>query len=113
MPLGWERRERGSSIVTTRFGGSTVSDRRVPHDLGEDTRSRGVLTLRGDSAARGGAPPWSLSDALLRGQGRADDAGVVEQLRGDDGGARRQQRHPLVRLLAHPAADDDEVRPDG
>src|ERR687890_1537631 len=113
MPLRWERRERGSSIVTTRCGGSTASDRRGAPRPGEGTRSRGVLTLRGGPAAGGRAPPVSLPDALLGGQGRADDAGVVEQLRGDDGGAGRQQRYPLVRLLAHPAADDEEVRPDG
>src|ERR687893_1660458 len=113
MPLGWERRGRGSSIVTTCFRWSTVSQGRVPPTWGEDPRSKGVLTLRGGPAAGGGAPRRSLADALLGGEGRADDAGVVEQLRRDDGGAGRQQRHPLVRLLAHPAADDDQVRPDG
>ncbi len=50
--------------------------------------------------------------ALVRGQGGADDAGVVEQLRGNHRGAGAEQRDPLVRLLAHPATDDDQVGPD-
>jgi imidazole glycerol-phosphate synthase subunit HisF len=41
----------------------------------------------------------------------ADDAGVVEQRRGHDAGPDPgQPRHPLRRLLADAAADDDQVR---
>jgi cyclase len=45
------------------------------------------------------------------GHGGADDAGVIEQGGGDDLRADAgQQRHPLVRLLADAAADDDQAR---
>src|SRR5919112_3142103 len=108
MPLGWERRGRGSSIVTTCFRWSTVSQGGCPPTWGRTPGpgafSPSVVARRRAAVPRGS----SLSDVLLGGQGRADDAGVVEQLRGDDGRAGRQQRRPLVRLLAHPAADDDE-----
>src|SRR5215472_7137884 len=41
----------------------------------------------------------------------ADDAGVVEQRRGHDAGPDPgQPGHPLLRLLADPAAHDDQVR---
>src|SRR3954454_1430067 len=46
-----------------------------------------------------------------RGEGGADDAGIVEQLRGDDLGTDLHVVEVLLRLLAHAAAQDDEVRP--
>jgi cyclase len=60
------------------------------------------------SALRGAGHPVRLCSSGHRG---ADDAGVVEQRGGHDPGPDPgQPRHPLLRLLADPAADDDEVR---
>src|SRR6266498_2925792 len=45
-------------------------------------------------------------------KGRAHDAGLVAQLGGHDFGPEVQQGQELVRLAAHPATDDEEVRPE-
>src|ERR1700722_18302870 len=69
-------------------------------------------------SSRPSAPPVTPSaDSLLFprdaspacGHRGADDAGVVEQSgRLDAGADAGEQRHPLLRLLADPAADDDQ-----
>ena len=47
--------------------------------------------------------------ALRRVVGGADDAGGVEELRGDHRGLQIQERHELLVVLRHAAADDEEV----
>src|SRR5580704_1298454 len=69
-----------------------------------------IIKRKGLVAGSGGAR--GIRGGVGHGRHRgADDAGVVEQRRGHDAGPDPgQPRHPLVRLLADPAAHDDQVR---
>src|SRR4051812_35527648 len=80
--------------------------RRAPHTA-DDAPSISV-TDRSSLIARPIGSPTARVPG--RGEGGADDAGVVEQLRRDDLGADLHVVEVLLRLLAHAAAQDDEVR---
>src|SRR6478752_3887643 len=73
-------------------------------------RGRRALPAGCDSGVRGpGGTGSDLTAALARVERGADDAGLVAQLGGDDLGVDVEQRQELVGLLAHAAADHEEV----
>ena len=123
LPAGG-RRAGALSIVTTCAGDSTASDphprlrRGVPRPRSAGSPSvphrprRARAEVRGTIASLRSHPLRQRLGARRRPARRPTMPASFSSSRGDDRGAGGQQRHPLVGLLAHPAADDDQVRPE-
>ena len=121
LPAGG-RRAWGSLIVTTCAGDSTASDPHPPSEGGPLPAQcvdplwwcigpRGARTEVQPQASVRPHPCVGGSGARRRGGQAAPTMPRRSAARPGRPGAGGQQRHPLVRLLAHPAAHDDQVRP--